>query len=139
MSISRRTYTARDKTRTAKRYTIDFADHNRIRRRLPGFADKASSVELERKIAKLCDCRAANDTPPAELVRFVDALPAAMRGTLAKWGILDPRRIAAAVPLIEHAAAFREHLLDSGRTEQHARDTFGRCARVIAGCRFRTA
>jgi integrase len=121
---------------TAAAYSIRFHDHNRIRRQLRGLADKAATWELARVIDRLVSYRAADDPPPPELQRRADTLPPDVTDKLAKWGVLDVRRLAAAVPLLDLAAAFRAGLLDAGRTKQHADDSHARVVRLLDGCRF---
>ena len=132
MAVYRRTYTAGGERRTAARYTIDFADHNRVKRRLPAYRDRGASAELERKLTRLAALRAAGEVPPPELTRYLDALPASARGRLAAWGLTDPARLAAAAPLAVHAGAFRADIIAAGRTERHADDRLGQVLRTAA-------
>ena len=67
---------------------------------------------------------------------WLDALPAALQGTLAKWGMIDARRLAAAADLAAHVADYARHLLDAGRTRQHAEQTAARTAALARVCGF---
>ncbi len=118
-------------------YSIRFHDHNRTRRQLRGFTDKAATNELARLIGQLISYRAAGEPAPPDLQRRADKLPPDVVEKLAKWDVLDAKRLAAAVPLTDLAERFRDGLLDAGRTRQHAEDSHARVVRVIAGCRFK--
>ena len=139
MSVTRRTYTVGGETRTARRFTARFTDHNRVERRVPAYADKAASAELSRKLSRLASLRAAGEPVPPELSRWIDALPAAVQAKLARWGMIDVRRLAAAADLAHHVADYGQHLLDAGRTRQHAGQTAARAAALARVCGFTLA
>jgi hypothetical protein len=51
MSVFRRKYSGKDgKAKTVRKWSVDFRDHDGIMRRVPGFSDRAASVELERSL-----------------------------------------------------------------------------------------
>ena len=129
------TVTKRPDCRT-QAYSLRFADHNCIRRRLRGFSDRKMTNELARLVEQLVSYRSAREPFPPDLQRRVDVLPPDVTQKLARMGILDAARLAAAVPLAALAEQYRLWLLDAARTEQHAHDTHARCCRVIEGCGF---
>ena len=55
---------------------------------------------------------------------------------MAKWDILDRRRLASSKPLAEHVTDFHQTLLDKDRTVRHADLTRNRIDAILAGCGF---
>ncbi len=81
--------------------------------------------------------RVAREALPAELVRFVEGLPARIAGRLAAWGILETRQVQAARSLRDHVGDFREHLRAKGNSERHVEKTARMVEAVLVrGCRF---
>jgi integrase/recombinase XerD len=139
MKVRKHTYTDKsggEKRETAKFYAV-FSDHHMTLRRLPLFKDKKASQQAANAIEKLVSHRAAGNTMPPELTAFVENTLPAIRTTLAKWDILDPRRIQASKPLKEHLAAWEGALKAKGSTDGHVRQTLQRVRKVIDGCGFR--
>src|SRR5688572_20609904 len=107
------------KAKSSKFYAI-FSDHAKIRRRIPLFEDRKASEEAGRKIDKLVDLRAANDTLPEELTRFVETTLPAIREALATYGIIGTTKLAASKPLATHVDEWKAALVASGTTAKHA-------------------
>ena len=55
------------------RYSIDFYDHHRRRRRFVAFADKQQSALLARKIQLLVDSRSTNEEPDPKLLELASS------------------------------------------------------------------
>lgn len=133
MRVFKATYTGRrGGKRTARRLYVEFRQGERVRR-LPGFTDKGATEAMGRKVERLAELREAGEPLPLDLVRFVEVLPARMRATLARWGVLDPRTVASAQPLAEHVVAFEESLRSRERSEDHVSLTVARVKAVLEG------
>ena len=131
MSVRKRPYNAGGKFRVAQRYTVQFADHHGVSRRLPAYTEKAASEELERKLKRLAALTATHTVVPPDLSHWIDALPKAMQARLAKWGLIDVRRLAAAANLLRHVDAYEQHLADTGCVPDHVSITANRLRRFI--------
>ncbi len=117
MRIFRATYRDRDgRPRESRKWYLEFTDDRGVVRRLPAFTDKPLTHSLGRKVEKLVTCRVAKESPDAELTRWIEGLPRSMKGTLARMGLLDSRRLAASKPLTEHLADFKTWLETRGIT-----------------------
>ncbi len=136
MKIRRMTYTKDGQRHQSEKFYAVFVDYSEALRRLPLFSDRKASEEAARKIDKLNQRRAAGDTLPPELTRFVESLPASIRDRLAEWGIIDPARVAAAKPLQEHVTDWEASLLAKGNTERHAELVASRARKIFDACGF---
>ena len=112
---------------------VEFRDHLERARRLPAFSDKGASEELGRKLDRLVTLRAAGEVPDRALSRFVEELPKRMREKLAKIGLLDRRRLAAARPLTYHVEGYERSLLNRGNVRRYVTDTLSRIRAVLEG------
>ncbi len=117
----------------ASKYTVEIRDHHGHPRRIAAFTDKRASEEFGRKAERLGHLRAAGEQPTRELQQWIEQLPARLRRRLAKIGVLDPRRVAAALPLKDHVADFKQALLDKGNTTRHAHNTHTCITAMIEG------
>jgi hypothetical protein len=97
------TYRDRDgkKRRSAKWY-LDFPDHNRLRHKIPAFADKRLSEALGRNIEALVKCRIAGLEPDAKLNQWIETVPDSLLRKSVSWGLLDGQRTEITKPLTEH-------------------------------------
>jgi integrase len=137
MRIFRQKYTSRDgQTRESSNWYLEFRDHRDIVRRLPAFTDKGATGELGRRLAKLVELRSLDDSPGAELARWLEQLPSDLRERLRKIDLLDARTVAGGKPLAEHLADFRESLLHNGTTVAHADLVHSRAKRALDECGF---
>ena len=113
-----------------------FRDHRFERRSLPAFNDHAASLAFGRKIRKLCDLRAAGESPQGDLAQWVNGLTDEVRDKLIGWGILDLKSSMATRPLTDHIEDWYESTLAKGRTKEHAELFKVRVAKIFAGCNF---
>lgn len=114
-----------------------------VPRRVPAFTDKSASAEFGRKLERVAALREAQAPLDLELLRWVEALPERVLGTLRRLGIvtvsLDPRRLR---PLIEPQgradliADFAETLRAREATEKYVRLTERRVRVTFKACRF---
>ncbi len=102
-------------------------------RRLPGFRDRKATEELARKVERLSALKVAGEQPDAELYRWLEGLPSAIKGRLARFGLLTGRAASATRKLADHLRDYRQALLDGGATKQHAELTHNRIMAVLDG------
>ena len=103
---------------------------------MPLFSDRKASEEAARKIVRLVDFREASEAPDAALTKWLETMPAALRGTLARIGLVDSRRLAASKTLSDHLDDFKAALSARGGTPAHVTLTEARARRVLEGCGF---
>ena len=120
------------------KWWLELRDHLQILRRFPAFEDRRASEALGRQIQKLVNCKASGEQPDAQLSKWLENIPAKLTKRLAKIGLLDSRRIAAGVPLLEHLADFEQSLSAKGNTTRYVTKTVNRVRCVFGGCRFIT-
>lgn len=119
-----------------EKWYVDFVDHNRIRRRIPAFTDKAQSKIFHDKITKLVVCRQNHEPPDGELSQWLRGLPGRIQNALLKFGLIDICRAAAGTDLSQHLKDFHKVLV-VGNSKSHIRITYARIERIIVGCGFR--
>ena len=137
MKIRKQTYTAENgENRETEKFYAFFTDHHQTKRKMPLFKEKKASQQAANAIEKLVSHRAAGDILPPDLTSFVEHTLPTIRTTLAKWDILDPRRIQASKPLAEHLTDWEGSLKAKGSTERHILQTLQRVRKVFDGCGF---
>ncbi len=124
--------------RIVKKWWIETRDHLGILRRFGAFQDRRASESLGRQIVKLVNCKAGGEVPDAGLTQWLESIPVKLSRRFAKIGLLDSRRLAAGVPLLDHLKDFREFLSAKGNTLRHVTKTVNRVRCVFEGCRFIT-
>src|SRR4051812_266995 len=124
------------KAKSSKFYAI-FSDHGGIIRRVALFEDRKASEEAGRKIDKLVDIRAANDTLPEELTRFIETTLPAIREKLAEYGIIGTTRLAASKPISQHIDDWKTAINARGKTKRHADLITGRVRKAFEACGFK--
>lgn len=135
MSVFRRKRAAKNgKTRADATWTVEFADHDGVTRRLAAFTDRSASVELERHIKRLVSLRMAGAGPDAELSRFLEAYPATIRNSLAKWGIITGQRAAAGKSLAHHVADWKVAMEAKGNCTDHVKQFVSNVHRLADDC-----
>ncbi len=138
MRVFQSTYRDRKtgETRKTKTWYVEFRDHNRDVRRVPGLTDRRQTESLGRRIEQLLAMKLAGEAPDAVMTRWLEAVPDKLRKRLAEIGLIDPRRAAASKPLADHLDDFEAALLAKGNTEKHAKLTTARAKRILDGCGF---
>ena len=138
MRVFQSTYRDRKtgKTRKTKTWYVEFRDHNRDVRRLPGLTDRRQTEAIGRKLEQLVAMKLAGEAPDATMTRWLETVPDKLRKKLAGISLIDPRRAAASKPLSEHLDDFEAALKSKGNTEKHAKLTKARAKRLIDGCGF---
>src|SRR5436190_830335 len=121
MRVFRATYKDRaGRNRESEKWYVELRDQNARPRRLPGFTDKQQTEVLGRKVEKLVEARLNRETPGRALSAWLETLPRRIRETLAGWGIVEGRTVAASKPLTEHLKDFEAALLAKGTSGRHA-------------------
>jgi len=138
MRLFKGTYRDRQgKKRTARKWTVEFTDHQGRTRRVTAFADKGASGEFGAKVERLVALKANSQPPDGGLVEWLEGLPPRLRQGLAERDLLDGRSKVAAKPLAEHLDDFRAALKAKANTERYVELVCGRVERVLDGCGFK--
>ena len=121
------------KKRSTKRFHIEFRDHLARRQRIPGFSDRASSRELERKIGKLVALRASGATPDEPMRRWIEGLAPALRDRFAAIDLLSARQVAGRRPIADLLDQWEQHLEAKGTSKRQIMQVVGRATRLFEG------
>lgn len=138
MRVFRQQYKDRSgQTKESAKWYVELKDHNDAFKRIPGFTDKSATTELGRKLAKLASARVANDSPSAELIRWIEGLPVSLRNKLVDLGMVDGQSSVSGKRLADHCADFIQNLKDRGRTPDYCQLVQTRVQAVLDDCGFR--
>ncbi len=124
------------KAAKAKRFTIELKDHLGVLRRFAGLTDRRQSEQLGWRIESLVGCRTARGSLNAELAKWLETTPPALRDRLATLGIIDGSRVSAAKPLRDLLKDFTRHLEAKERTAKYVGECEAMLKRILEGCRF---
>jgi len=123
----------------AARWSLDFTDHLQRRQRIGlAITDRRACEAIGRNVEALVSRKLAGLGPDAELTRWLEVIPGALRDKLAAIGLLSGERAAGGKPLRGHVEDFRQCLLARGNTVKHADLTAQRVRRIFDGCGFTT-
>ncbi len=135
MSIFHRRRTGKNgKSQPDAAWTVEFADHDGIVRRVSAFTDKSASLELERQLKKLVSLRMAGATPDVELSRFLESCPDRILGKLGEWNIITGERAAAGKTLVAHIEDWRLALEAKGNSVRHVRNFLANLNHLAVDC-----
>ena len=84
MRLFKATYKPDGQKRFSRKWYLDFVDHNEIRHRIPGFADR-HGPNLGRQIESLIALRAGRERPDKETQRWIDTLPRKLLREFVSW------------------------------------------------------
>ncbi len=151
-----RVYKEKNRGKSASVYTVAITDQHGKRRKFAGFADKASTQELGRKLERLVATRVAGRNLDAELTDWLEQVPPALSKRLVNLGLLDPARIEAAGPLMiakairkkqassesldvtgGHLADYQRHMRSRELAPQHIHQVVSHCARMFDRTKMR--
>ncbi len=113
-------------------YRVDFRDHSKVFS-FRSFDYKPAAEAVRTKVNRLEQLRGTGERPDADLMQWVNTLPAAWRARLERAELLDDRSIAAAKPLRDHVDDYHQALLDKGGTAKHAQLTKTRITAILDG------
>jgi len=138
MDVKRQRYKDKKtgKSKKSMKHTIFIVDHKGVERAIPGFRDKAASLELGRQIERLAALRAANMPPDRAMTIWLHTLPHKIQSKLVAYDILDPERAAIAKPLAAHVEDFRRDLVARGDTGEYCDKKATRVLKVFEDCGF---
>ncbi|MBN2711530.1 MAG: tyrosine-type recombinase/integrase [Planctomycetes bacterium] len=134
-----------------KKWTIEVVDHLGTRRKFTGFPDKGASSTLGAKLEKLVSFRTAKRHLDADLVSWLESLPASMLKRLATIGLIDSETTAASKPLMVakkekrklssydsfyvtggHLLDYKQHMQSRELDKGHVRRKISYCSRFIS-------
>ncbi len=137
MAIFKRKRTKNGKIIQDTGYTIQFTDHNCIRRRLPAFESKRLSEAMLAKVEALVSCRVAGIQPDNELQRWVEMLASGALKKLKSFDLIEEKRLAGSRLLSELLSDYKDVMSAQGKSKVHIEKTFNRVSRIIDECKFR--
>jgi integrase len=123
--------------RESRKWYVGFRWPDSQQRHVAAFSDKRATEELGRRIETLLELRAAGDTPGAELLKWLEQMPARIREYLVSVGLLDAQRLTASKSLASHLADWAESLRAKGGTERNVRQVTGRATRLLEAAGFK--
>jgi len=137
MRVYRATYKDRDgRQRKSAKWYLDFADHNRLRYKIPAFADKRLSEALGRNIEAIVNCRIAGLEPDVKLNQWIETVPDSLLKKFVSWGLLDGQRTEITKPLTKHIGDYVEVLKAKGYSKDYVVRTRNRLKKIARDCRF---
>jgi len=137
MNIYRQNYKAKDgKTGKTTKHYIEFLDHNKLRHKLPAFADKRASEAFGRNIESLINCRTSGLEHDIKLNQWLETLPSSLLKKFTSWGLIDGQRAEITKPLSEHISDYVKILKAKGFSKDYVRRTQNRLKKIIDDCRF---
>jgi site-specific recombinase XerD len=137
MNIYRQNYKAKDGTtgKTSKFY-IEFLDHNKLRHKIPAFADKRVSEAFGRNIESLINCRTSGLEHDIKLNQWLETLPSSLLKKFTAWGLIDGARAEITKPLPEHIKDYVKILQSKDFSKDYVVRTQNRLGKIIEDCRF---
>ena len=137
MRVFRQKYKDRNgETKESSKWYIQFTDQNADTKRIAGFTDKGATVELGRKVRRMVSICVAQDPPPADLIKWIEGLPAILRNKLVELGLINGQSSVSGKRLADHLKDFIQNLKDRGRTEAYCQLVTTRIHTILNDCRF---
>jgi len=138
MRVFRQQYKYRNgETKSSAKWYVEIKDHHDAVKRIPGFTDKTATLELGRKLMRLVSIRVAHDPPNAELIRWLEGLPATLRNRIADLGLVDSQSSITGKKLTDHLKDFEQNLKDRNRTSDYCQLVKTRVQSILDDCGFR--
>ncbi len=132
MSLFKAKYNDKDgKTKTAKKWYIDFRDHKGRRHKIAGYTSKKMTENLEGQIEALVACRATRTEMSLDLHQWVDRLPESMLRKFVSWGLVEGQKVHSGKPLSVQLEDWKQSLVDDGSTERHINQLFNRVKSIF--------
>jgi integrase len=122
--------------RTARKWYVQWRDHNDAIRRWPAYTDKRSSRDFGRKLQLLAAYRRTGEPFDAALMTWLETLPPELIDKLAAIGILDKRRHAATKTLDDHLDDWKKWLEARDDNPRHVKETVARARKLVNDCGF---
>jgi integrase len=137
MNIYRQNYKGKDgnPVKTTKHY-IEFLDHNKLRHKLPAFADKRVSEAFGRNIESLINCRLSGLEHDVKLNQWLETLPSSLLRKFTAWGLIDGQRAEFTKPLSEHISDYVKIIKAKDFSADYIRRMKNRLSKIMQDCRF---
>ena len=137
MRIYKATYKDRSgEQRKSAKWYLDFADHNQLRHKIPGFADKRLSEALLRNVESLVNCRSAGQELDAKQSQWIETMPDSLLRKFVSWGLIDGQRTEITKPLTEHISDYVKVLEAKGYSKDYIVRSRNRLKKIATDCRF---
>jgi len=137
MRIYKETYTDKDGTkRQSKKWYIDFADNQQVRRRLPCFPSEKLTNKFAGKLEELLQsCGVVN----RDLQKWLDGMRLDMKNRLIAWGLVGDNQQTKHLnkTLAEHLDDYIEGLKADKRSDAHIFQQRSSITRTMEGCGFK--
>lgn len=121
--------------KTENFYTDIYYHARRIR--WPLFKDRRLSQQFAFKLQQIAAAREAGIPFSRELNDWIQQLSGRTLTRLAGYGLIDPSRISAAKPLVDHLKDYAKYLEGKGDTPEYIKKTSSRISRISSKCRFK--
>jgi len=118
------------------RWYVELRDHLGVRRRVPAMPDKRASEAIGRRLEEIVNCRAAGETLPVHLTKWIETVEPRLRTVVGRMGIIDAGKMAAMKPLAVHVDDWKKQLADKNTTPRYVSLAVGRVRRLLKGCGF---
>ncbi|MHC4426741.1 MAG: tyrosine-type recombinase/integrase [Planctomycetota bacterium] len=137
MRVYKATYKDRSgEQRKSAKWYLDFADHNRLRHKIPAFSDKRLSEAFGRNIEALVNCRIAGLEPDTKLNQWIETVPDSLLRKFVSWGLIDGQRTEITKPLTAHISEYARVLKAKGRSNDYVVRSRNRLKKIVSDCRF---
>ncbi|MDR0361355.1 MAG: site-specific integrase [Planctomycetota bacterium] len=137
MSLIKRTYkSAKGKTESCSKYTVQFRDHTNTVRRIVAFASRSTSAELERAIKRLVNVRQVNGTLESQDVKFLESCPTGIIEKLAEFGIIKGYHAGSAKAMSDHIEGFEKYMAAKDGTKKHTKETVAYIKKAVDYCKW---
>jgi len=137
MRVYKATYKDRDgQIRESTKWYVDIFDHNKLRHKMPAFADKRLSEAFGRNIEALVNYRIAGLEPDIKLNQWIETLPDSLLKKFVSWGLIDGQRAGTTKPLTEHISDYVKVLEAKGIAKDSVVRTRNRLKKIVSDCRF---
>ena len=137
MRVYKATYKDRNgKQRKTVKWYLDFSDHNKLRHKIPAFADKRLSEGMGRNIEALVNCRIAGLEPDVMVNQWIETVPDGLLKKFVSWGLIDGQRTEITKPLTSHINDYAEILEAKGYSGDYVVRSKNRLRKMTAACRF---
>jgi len=136
------TYKAHNgRTTKATKWHVELRDHaGKLQRIATGQTDRRTAEAIGRHIDRLVRCRVGCEPIDTQTSKWLETLNPTLRGSLERIGLVDPARVAALRPLVEHidgphdAPGWKQYLAAKGNVAAHVTGSVRCVLRAVNGC-----
>lgn len=120
----------------SRKWYVDFADHLRIRHRIPGFENKRQTEAFGRQIEKLANSLISGEGLDRELENWLNCLPNSLLDKLVQWGLVSGQRAETMKPIFEHLDDYIKVLKARNHSADYRQRMKSRVAKLTKHCKF---